>query len=552
MRKFLFIGLIVLATLGLALSVSGQEEEAAAPPSISAGDQLVLDGTVTVSSVTSDGPGFVVIFNDSGRGSPAQPIGSTWVGAGSHENVAVEIDTSLASPTMFAQLHLDDVDEGVFDRTAGADALVTVDDEPVRAEFSAPLIAGSDQFVAENTVTIDTATIGEPGWLVIHADNEGAPGPVIGQTLLESGRTRNVTVELSAEGQTDVLWPMLHVDTGEAGVYEFGSVEGADTPVIVDGNVAVLPIWTVPHIRVSDQIVTDSVVAESVLSEGPGFLVIHQEANGTFGGVAGVSDPLPPGLSTDVVITVDPSLLTSNVWPMLHVDTGVEGGYEFGTVEGADGPVVVNEQVVTFPIHATPFIEMSNQPVVDNTVVVERVLADQQGWLVIHQDQNGTYGPLAGLAPVSPGLTTNLVIELDPALVTPTLWPMLHADTVNVGEYEFGTVNGADFPIQVDGQVVTFPIVASDCVLTVLGPQNANVRSAPGTDATVLRTVPAGGLVGVSGQTEGGEFVWWQVADGGWIRSDLVEESGSCDSIPVVETLGSGVAAPAATEEAGS
>jgi hypothetical protein len=320
----------------------------------------------------------------------------------------------------------------------------------------------------------------------------------------------------------------------------------------VDGTVAVLPIWTVPHIRVSDQIVTDLVVAESVLSEGPGFLVIHQEANGTFGGVAGVSDPLPPGLSTDVVIPVDPSLLTSNVWPMLHVDTGTEGEYEFGTVEGADGPVVVNEQVVTFPIRATPFIEMSNQPVVDNIVVVERVLAGQQGWLVIHQDQNGTYGPLVGLAAVPAGLSTNVIVELDPALVTPNLWPMLHADTVNVGVYEFGTINGADFPIQVDGQVVTFPIVASDCVLTVLGPQNANVRSTPSTDATVLRTVPAGGLVGVSGQTEGGEFVWWQVADGGWIRSDLVEESGSCDGIPVVETLGSGVAAPAATEEAGS
>jgi hypothetical protein len=484
MRKMLFVLVVLLIALALAVAVSGQD----AGPSVSANDQVVLDGTVSVASVTSEGDGFVVIFNDSGRGTPAQPIGFTAVGAGTSENVAVSIDPALASPTLFAQLHINDGDLEAFDRTGGADAVVEVDDEPVRTSFSAPLISAGDQLVAENTVTIDSVTIGEPGWMVIHSDNGGSPGPVLGQTLLEPGRTRNVTVELAPEGQTTVLFPMLHVDTGAAGEYEFGTVEGADAPVIVDGTVAVLPISTAPNISVPDQLVTDSVTVDSALCAGPCFVVIHQEANGTFGGVAGVSDPLPAGLNTDIVV--------------------------------------------------------------DKTVTAESVLIDQPGWLVIHSEENGTYGPVAGFVAIPEGSSTNVVVELDPALLTPRLWPMLHADTVTAGEYEFGTLAGADFPIQVDGQVVTFPIVASDCVVTVIGPSNANVRSTPSTGATVLTSLSAGAESGVSGQTEGGDFVWWQLADGGWIRSDLVEESGGCEGVPISETLGA--PAPVATEEASS
>jgi hypothetical protein len=86
--------------------------------------------------------------------------------------------------------------------------------------------------------------------------------------------------------------------------------------------------------------------------------------------------------------------------------------------------------------------------------------------------------------------------------------------------------------------------------VTVTGPSNANVRNAPGTDSSVLRTAVAATTEGAVGQSTGGEFIWWQLADGGWIRSDLVEESGACEGLPITETLGG--ASPAATEEAGS
>jgi hypothetical protein len=40
----------------------------------------------------------------------------------------------------------------------------------------------------------------------------------------------------------DQVFPMLHYDTGEAGVYEFGAVEGADGPVVFGGGPVVGPL----------------------------------------------------------------------------------------------------------------------------------------------------------------------------------------------------------------------------------------------------------------------------------------------------------------------
>ena len=49
-------------------------------------------------------------------------------------------------------------------------------------------------------------------------------------------------------------------------------------------------------------------------------------------------------------VTLDAAGITGVLFPMLHYDTDTIGEYEFGTIEGADGPVVVNEQVVTAPL----------------------------------------------------------------------------------------------------------------------------------------------------------------------------------------------------------
>jgi len=98
------------------------------------------------------------------------------------------------------------------------------------AQFT-PDVFVLDQPIEDGMVTVSRAVINEPGWMVIHADEDGAPGPVIGFAPLETGINAQVDVKIDTESATRILYAMLHVDEGEAGVYEF---PGPDVPVLVN------------------------------------------------------------------------------------------------------------------------------------------------------------------------------------------------------------------------------------------------------------------------------------------------------------------------------
>jgi hypothetical protein len=79
---------------------------------------------------------------------------------------------------------------------------------------------------------------GAPGWVVIHSDVNGKPGPVLGISQIPEGSSRNLSVRLAKPlTATAIVWPMLHVDDHTVGQYEFGKVENADTPVKSGSNV---------------------------------------------------------------------------------------------------------------------------------------------------------------------------------------------------------------------------------------------------------------------------------------------------------------------------
>ena len=97
----------------------------------------------------------------------------------------------------------------------------------------------SDQESDGSMVTVDSVTAAVDGWVVIHSDDSGAPGPVLGQTAVPAGTTDNVVVMLDPALAADsTVWAMLHIDAGEAGSYEF---PGADTPAMLDGEIVMAP-----------------------------------------------------------------------------------------------------------------------------------------------------------------------------------------------------------------------------------------------------------------------------------------------------------------------
>jgi len=97
-----------------------------------------------------------------------------------------------------------------------------------------PSVSVADQAIKDDTVTVAKVVSNGPGWIVIHADKNGAPGPVLGYTAVKDGENAAVAVKLAAEGRTETLYAMLHTDAGKVGTYEF---PGADVPVAMSGMV---------------------------------------------------------------------------------------------------------------------------------------------------------------------------------------------------------------------------------------------------------------------------------------------------------------------------
>ncbi len=211
--------------------------------SVTVSDQDASEGMVTIDQVVASQPGWLVIHVTKGGG-PGPVIGNSPVIVGSNPGLAVEIDLSQATGQLFAMLHLDVGAEGVYE-FPGDDVPVFVDDVIVNVPFQAAFpiedaVTASDQAAADGTITVDLVSAQESGWIVIHADHDGGPGPdIVGWAAVGVGNNANVTVEIDLDLATETLYAMLHLDLGTAGDYEF---PGNDRPVFDPaGNVIVTP-----------------------------------------------------------------------------------------------------------------------------------------------------------------------------------------------------------------------------------------------------------------------------------------------------------------------
>jgi hypothetical protein len=256
-RRFLPLLMVLAASLLVVPAVWGQEMT----PSVTVSDQAIEDGTVTIDTVVSDGPGWIVIHIQE-DGAPGAIIGQAPVSDGENTDVEVEIDVSQATETLYAMLHEDTGEEGMYDFPDG-DPPVEVDGEVVLTSFMLTgglraSVTVSDQAIEDGMVTVATVVSDGPGWIVIHADEDGSPGPVIGQAQVSDGTNDDVSVEIDAGMATETLYAMLHEDTGEEGTYEFPD---GDPPVQVEGSVVVEP-FTVTGGMEEDEEATETPTGE--------------------------------------------------------------------------------------------------------------------------------------------------------------------------------------------------------------------------------------------------------------------------------------------------
>jgi hypothetical protein len=114
---------------------------------------------------------------------------------------------------------------------------------PLPPHFVVGSLAVYDQVLENNSVLVDRVEAPQDGWVVVHESNPDGtimlPG-IIGKTMVKAGASGGFYVMLDKKVENGAkLWPMLHIDAGKIGEYEF---PGPDVPVVVNGEIVMVPI----------------------------------------------------------------------------------------------------------------------------------------------------------------------------------------------------------------------------------------------------------------------------------------------------------------------
>jgi hypothetical protein len=109
-----------------------------------------------------------------------------------------------------------------------------------------------------------------------------------------------------------------------------------------------------PSINVTDQTVVGNetignITIDEVVSDGPGWVGIHNSLFGTLGGVVGFA-PVESGTNQNVTVTIDTMAATDSLIAELHQDLGQQGVFEYPAI---DVPQMINGEPVSANFSAT-------------------------------------------------------------------------------------------------------------------------------------------------------------------------------------------------------
>lgn len=350
------------------------------PADIEISDQRVEGSFFVVDRVSMPAEGWVVARMDQG-GAPGEVIGmSELLTIGVIERVAVPFSVPIAEDmVVHVAIHIDVDRDARFTYEPPDqfidDLAVRANGEPAtaRAQITVlpPLtpadVEAVDQVSEEAMLTVASASLPSDGFVVVHADDDGLMGAVLGWSeLLEAGDHTDIEVELSQLQGAGLLHVAVYIDRNEDG--EFGPGEGADeVGVRDDGSLAVVTIEVLVPIRFPAALEIDdqesdgtTIIVSFVDLPFPGFIEILTEDEGDDddddaepgpGTRLGVSELLAHGVSLDVEVTLstevddDPTL-----WVRLWVDLDQDGELS------ADDAIALDEQggdPIEFPFDVT-------------------------------------------------------------------------------------------------------------------------------------------------------------------------------------------------------
>ena len=254
-----------------------------------------------------------------------------YVEAGLTEAVMVPIPWRTAPPQLYAVLYEDNGRATRFDYP-DEDLPVLVNGEPLVVAIEVtypPDVFIFDQPVVNEEIVVERVISEGPGWLAVHADDEGQLGLIIGIAPLEDGLNEQVIVLLAETPVTNQLFIMLHQDEDPVGQFDF---PGPDGHRLYQGNVVepfsfnINPgnsLYTHDQpLTVSEDNVTVTVVIPLIIADIDTWIVIRNEFNDDLGDIIGLTW-VPAGVNRDVIVVIDPEQVTDTLYAILHLDAEI-------------------------------------------------------------------------------------------------------------------------------------------------------------------------------------------------------------------------------------
>lgn len=424
-------------------------------PAVEAVRQRVDEaGSITVSMATLPEAGWVVIYNDD-EGEPGAVVGQSALPAGNSRDVTVEIDPYMATSTLHIRLHADTGEAELFDFPDADPPLewesaVVEASFPVTLDLVVPGLAVEEQTVdTDGQVVVTSASVPEAGWVALHADEDGLPGLILGQTPLQPGDSEDVVITFDWRQATPTLHALLYQDLGLAGSFE---PETVDEPYLVQGEpigaafTVTLPI----DVFVIDQpVTTGEVVVERVSVNQPAWVTVYTDfagyADRRIGAVL-----VEPGVTE--LITIPVEIQGVNITPVMHIqllaDEGTPGELEY---PGPDEPLATGDRLTLFSFDSSTgnYLIAADQSTGDE-IVVPLVVTNMPVWVLIHRPEEeapvDNPGPVLGMVSLPPGIHRDVVVPVEDVSVGEALVAALN---LNDGEPEaFEFPEGPDVPLR--------------------------------------------------------------------------------------------------------
>ena len=245
-----------------------------------------------------------------------------------------------------------------------------------------------DQMVEGSVVVVGSVTLPSAGFVVLQSDASGTPGEVLGVSeVIGRGTVSGVAVPLFFPLEAGaVLHATLHIDMDGDGQFRYEPPDdfidlpatlANGEPATATATVELLPPLAPAAITLEDQRSDGAtVVVAEVTLPAAGFVALHADEDGVPGVILGLSGLLPEGTSSEVTLTLERPLESSQpLFAVAYVDRDLDGVAGLtaadsldDVAQGSDGGPARATAVVTVVKVSPAVLEVENQEG-DGTVV---------------------------------------------------------------------------------------------------------------------------------------------------------------------------------------